>query len=410
MYHFLKLSIGLDILGNIVLPIFFILSGFSLSVVYGASVEGKSYSLNIAEFYRNRFARIYPVYILTTFLPHCLVFTDYSFEFIKVPTFSFETMDAASWISSIFLNVLVVQSWPILLGIPYRYRAFLNMPAWFVSTLWFQYLIFPYTVQCYRRIPNEYRVVTIGLCCLLTMTTSISIWCLTHDWFAATFSVISPGFFMFSAGAVSGMWCAQRTMDERQYSAEEQAKSKQHWAVQSDTAVSILMFWVVGSVVAEALGYQYGAQLVVEVVGTPLMVWMVISLSMDGGTSRFASLCRWTPSVFLGKISMSLYLIHCIVLRYFCVLIQVLAPQLLPPEITTLTFLRSGFIPFWGIFVIVPLSLIFGTAIERFVERPCRRLLQAPKPQQHEQPLTDKLPAVNEEERVKQKRIENKTK
>ena len=125
MYHFLKMSIGFDILGNIAMPIFFILSGFSLSVVYGASVEGKSYFLNIAEFYRNRFARIYPVYILTTFLPHCLVFTDYSFEFIKVPTFSFETMDAASWISSIFLNVLVVQTWPILLGIPYRYRAFL---------------------------------------------------------------------------------------------------------------------------------------------------------------------------------------------------------------------------------------------------------------------------------------------
>jgi len=392
-------------MGNIAMPIFFILSGFSLSVVYGTSVEGKSYSLNIKEFYRNRFARIYPVYILTTVLALGLVFTDYSFESTNHPTFSFETMDAASWISTIFLNVLVLQTWPIFPWIPYRYRAFINMPAWFVSTLWFQYLIFPYTVKCYRKIPNRYRMVTISLFCLLTMTTSISLWFLTRDFFAATFSVISPGFFMFSAGAVSGLWCAQRTMDERQCSAEDQAKSKQHWAAQSDTAVSILMSWVVGSVVAEALGYPYGAQLLVQVVGTPFMVWMVISLSMDGGTSRFASLCRWTPSVFLGKISMALYLIHGIVLRYFCVLIQAVAPELLPPEITNTPFFRSGLIPFWGIFVIVPLSLIFGTAIERFVERPCRGLLQAPKPQQHEQPLTDKLPVGNDEERVKQKRI-----
>ena len=57
LFHALAFSTGWDLHGSALMPVFFLLAGYSLAIVYG-----KRFSFDIKHYYRNRFARIAPVY------------------------------------------------------------------------------------------------------------------------------------------------------------------------------------------------------------------------------------------------------------------------------------------------------------------------------------------------------------
>lgn len=101
---------------NICVSYFFILSGFVMMLAYGA----KSH-ISPLVYFKNRFARIYPVYFLAILLT----------LFIQVKT---KTID----LPGLFLNVFMIQSW-----LPGEFLSF-NPPGWSLSVELVFYAVFPF--------------------------------------------------------------------------------------------------------------------------------------------------------------------------------------------------------------------------------------------------------------------------
>lgn len=105
---------------NLGVSYFYILSGFIMMVAYSSYEK-----IDTASFFRNRFARIYPVFFLSIAL---LFLHTYIFD----PAFSFRIIKHA------ILNLSLLQAW-----IPSKALQF-NGPAWSLSVEAFFYIIFPY--------------------------------------------------------------------------------------------------------------------------------------------------------------------------------------------------------------------------------------------------------------------------
>lgn len=98
---------------------FFILSGFVMMIAYG----NKS-AISAKDYFRNRFARIYPLYFLALLM---MLFLQIRINNLDVPAF--------------FLNLFMIQSWvpdKVLTG---------NPPGWSLSVELIFYLIFPFVLN-----------------------------------------------------------------------------------------------------------------------------------------------------------------------------------------------------------------------------------------------------------------------
>ncbi|CAM9141892.1 unnamed protein product [Chrysoparadoxa australica] len=164
-YHSkLQLSLG----GSIVMPVFFLLSGFSLSVVYGRKtlrVEGCTTALwsgqasdkaleeeeagardptaadpaiNYWSFYRGRIARVMPVYWL------CLLLA------IPVDLFAgqggVDPHHDVGW--ALLTNFIPTVTWLPQAGL-------FNGPSWTISTLIFFWIFFPFLLPRYQRLSDK---------------------------------------------------------------------------------------------------------------------------------------------------------------------------------------------------------------------------------------------------------------
>ncbi|WP_264536416.1 acyltransferase family protein [Flavobacterium sp. N1736] len=101
---------------NVCVSYFFILSGFVMIVAY----QNKS-QINTFEYLKNRFARIYPVYLLGIVL-------------VLIPLILSKTVN----FQDLFLNLFMLQSW-----IPGKALT-LNVPGWSLSVECFFYIVFPF--------------------------------------------------------------------------------------------------------------------------------------------------------------------------------------------------------------------------------------------------------------------------
>ena len=95
---------------------FFILSGFVMLIAYGEKKE-----ISSIEYFKNRFARIFPIYLLGIFL----VFL----QQLKANDVDFMGM---------FLNIFMLQAW-----FPHQVLSF-NPPGWSISVELLFYIIFPF--------------------------------------------------------------------------------------------------------------------------------------------------------------------------------------------------------------------------------------------------------------------------
>ena len=332
------------------MPIFFILSGFSLSVIYGENIHKIT-------FYRNRFARIYPVYFLTMMFVLPLKFTDFG------GPKNYEDNDIITWIASIITNLLLVNMWILIAPI--------NGPSWFISVLWFQYLIFPFTIKYYKT--THHKLLSIIAHVILTMTVSTFLF-MKFNFILSTMNIISPSFFMFHAGVLSGLWCHERTVTLQ--GSENKEIVMERWAKCTDLSTFLLFLWVSISTILQIFGISINANFVIQIYGTPFMTLTIISLTLDEGTSKFAALCNTKQLQFLGKISMSWYLVHYSLIQYFCWILKCIAPNTLELTDYDTRLLKGGSMPWWGVFIMVPLSLVVAFVVERFVESPCRKFLR----------------------------------
>jgi len=105
---------------------FFILSGFVMMIAYGNKLV-----INATEYFRNRFARIYPLFFLGILMV--------LFQQILTKNIDFLGM---------FLNVFMIQAW-----IPGKVLSF-NSPGWSLSVEFIFYAIFPFVfIKIFKKIP-----------------------------------------------------------------------------------------------------------------------------------------------------------------------------------------------------------------------------------------------------------------
>lgn len=118
---------ALDAGGDCGVAFFFLLSGFVLSMGYGRQITDGTFCYG--RFLKRRFLKLYPLHLL------CLLF------FLIV---SKQHLDGA-----VFLNVLLLQSW---IPSPDYYFS-CNSVSWFLSCLFFCYILFPFA---YKRVSGRW--------------------------------------------------------------------------------------------------------------------------------------------------------------------------------------------------------------------------------------------------------------
>lgn len=116
--------------GYIALGLFFLLSGFVLAYNYaGQAREGK---LDAVRFWKARFTRLYPVYLLSLLLSWRMVMPEYGAHTHRM-----------FW-TGMVLTPLLLQGW-----IP-QLATFLNTPAWAMPAEAFMYALFPWLARGQR--------------------------------------------------------------------------------------------------------------------------------------------------------------------------------------------------------------------------------------------------------------------
>ncbi len=129
LFHTLMYCTGWNLHGSALMPVFFILAGYSLAIVYGNQLP----AFEVKHYYRNRFARIAPVY--------------YVVMLFALPLAVF----GRSWVSPADIgwvfatNIFAVQMWASLPPLSFA------GPAWTISTLVFFYLVFPWLLRWHQK-------------------------------------------------------------------------------------------------------------------------------------------------------------------------------------------------------------------------------------------------------------------
>lgn len=126
------------------MPLFFLLSGFTLQVIYGS----KKFSCK--KFNLNRFARVFPVYYLCTFLA-------LPFWFNGIGDFSQKNTDKI-YLSLITSIIPINTLFNLLLGSP------IDGPGWTVCTLAIMWLFFPISSRNANKLTDDQLLYRIKFC------------------------------------------------------------------------------------------------------------------------------------------------------------------------------------------------------------------------------------------------------
>ncbi|MBV9246024.1 MAG: acyltransferase, partial [Methylobacteriaceae bacterium] len=138
--------------------VFFVLSGFIMCHVYASSFGSGLPTGQIRQFMLYRFARLYPVHIVTFALMLVLLTA-------KLMTSGANGIPERYDPSTIVMTMLMMHAWIPGMQTP-------NMPAWSVSAEWFAYMLFP--ALCFflshgRWTALLYVAIGLGLACLDTI-------------------------------------------------------------------------------------------------------------------------------------------------------------------------------------------------------------------------------------------------
>ena len=116
--------------GYIALGLFFLLSGFVLAYNYGN--QARAGTLDRVRFWKTRFTRLYPVYLLSLFLSWRMAVPEYGAHTHRM-----------FW-TGMVLTPLLMQGW-----VP-ELATFLNTPAWAMPAEAFMYSLFPWLAKVRR--------------------------------------------------------------------------------------------------------------------------------------------------------------------------------------------------------------------------------------------------------------------
>jgi peptidoglycan/LPS O-acetylase OafA/YrhL len=120
--------------GSLAVDLFFFLSGFVLTHVYGRRLEEDRNWRMVSRFLWARFCRIYPASLFTT-----IVFV-LALTIGKLPFPA-----SASFTGQLIAPLLLMQ-------VPWLHEVVINSPSWSISAEWYAYLLFPFVIPMIHRL------------------------------------------------------------------------------------------------------------------------------------------------------------------------------------------------------------------------------------------------------------------
>jgi peptidoglycan/LPS O-acetylase OafA/YrhL len=319
------------LLGNVVdhgylaVDLFFVLSGFVMSLSYKQLFESGSSLAHYATFLIRRLARIYPLYFVTTVLITVLAVSGIDHHHISTNGLAL----------LLFFNLTLVDSW--------GFAGSLNGPAWSISTEFGAYLVFPLLLSVLAK-RGRITALGAGLLCLGAVN------------FVAMLASPTPG--TPRQGPLDVYW------------------ARSVWPLVrciAEFSIGILTYRIASNVRVRSwaqradVGYLISAAIVglvlipqSDVFIVALLPGLIVSLAC--GTGGVAAFFGSAAMVFLGEISYAVYLLHWPMLRVQQAVYAVLArhlPHTIAAVAASLVFLA----------VLITVSWL----VYRSFERPCRR-------------------------------------
>jgi peptidoglycan/LPS O-acetylase OafA/YrhL len=311
--------------------LFFVLSGFVISYVYGAKMRTFSWPAAL-RFWKLRVARIYPAHVVAT-LAFAPVYLGAHFAFGYV-----SPNDAFS-VTKLLHALTLTNGW----GIPNATGW--NMPSWSVSSEWAAYLAFPLIVPLTGR-NRSLALNTGGIVAIIAAMLGLAFWqnggtSYTLQWEWTLLRIASE----FLIGClIYDMFRELSGRDERP-----------------------IYDWIAGGSLMAIAGLSlWGLPSIYDFVLILLFATLVLSLALSNGP-----IARWFGGralVYLGEISYSIYLIHTVIL-----LVMGQALKRFWTDASTVP--TAGFMAAYLVFIGV--SILAGHLLFRFIEEPARKWLRA---------------------------------
>jgi peptidoglycan/LPS O-acetylase OafA/YrhL len=303
---------------------FFVLSGFILTLIYDKWFDGGVNRGNYFKFQRKRLARIYPLhafmllliggFVLTALLRHAQVAN------------GFERFS----ISSLVQNLLLVHAW----GFDGKDGGTWNPPSWSISIEFLAYLLFPMFLWITTTARKNHRwllvaaILACGFLCNAFMF-----------WGQAGVTGISRGLTEFALGCLCVSFLSGGLAD---------------WLRSNLGSALALLALLVCYALTPATSFA------VAVFAAPLILALT-------GKNRVSAFFGWTPVYFLGEISYSIYLGH--------FLFTSIAYRMVNVE-----WMRSGVLQtVLGVAFIIGFVLSLSTVTYYAIERPGRDWLSGQK-------------------------------
>ena len=355
LFHAVMFSTGWNLHGSALMPVFFLLAGYSLAIVYGTQLP----KFDVKRYYRNRFARIAPVYYVVMLIALPLAVFGHGW----VPP------SDIGWVLA--TNIFAVQMWTSFPPLSFA------GPAWTISTLAFFYLVFPWLLRWHQHQTDQalnrwiailavlQAAVFFGLSFAIGYDNSMWAFWAAHAWPISRLPV-------FDMGLIAGLLMLRQGRSEFDTTAKIMGvptDQKNRWARRVDWYAGVFALFVTGLSALQVVGNidLLGAWWMQGVFPYGILVIIVgLSINSREGNSTTQRLLTRPAFLFLGRISLPLYLVHEPIIQY-------VAWAARPAQAWSLQMPM----PSWGIAIVLPVSLVFATLIERTIETPARYFIRA---------------------------------
>lgn len=283
-------------IGDLVVPLFFVISGYLHGISDGLKYGKKHY-------YQRRIARILPMFYFSNFIMIPIKYFVGSWNEQPPSIMGYNT----EWIYYA-MTLFVCTSW---FGWSNTFR--LNGPSWFVSTITFFYWIFPSLFPRLQRIRDkEWWIMAMAWCRVLTCLLLNTLSTLTEG---STFQIVLSASHwrwwppmalpVFIMGVLAGL----RRKEGRPTQDAQQRMEPLHWRRKTDVMAAVIVITFILLTPLEQWGV-YKVHALIYAVSPWIWLQFVQSLTFEEGTS-------WTYRVFtnrfalgFGRISYTLYLMH----------------------------------------------------------------------------------------------------